>query len=43
MWLPFGKVTFAYYLNSSIFFDLLSMGAVQACANSVLSGNLISE
>jgi len=36
-------VTFAYYLNSSIFFDLLSMGAVQACANSVLSGNLISE
>ena len=42
MWLPFGKVNFAYYLNSSSFFYLLSMGAVQPCANSGLS-NLISE
>jgi len=43
MWLPFGKVIFVYYLNSSNFFDLLSMGTVQACPNSVLSDNLISE
>jgi len=42
MWVPYSKMTFAYYLAQNLF-DLLSMGAVQICASSALNGNLISE